>query len=395
MITHLSFRTYIQKVKFLINTITSEITHPEHGHILPCDIEEDGCDALGPNAEAFTWNSHEICSLTPTVTLMTQHTKWKQRYFLLHESRSASINKTTNEGKEHVPNFQIETLAQPEHKCTGPPKHIEENIRQVHATNHLSLFVEFHHGGWNMQRGEITNEPRMQYLNKFYETNTPQYTDGYYAKFDKVITWTYELIVRSLEEQQDVWLAECANILKNRNNDLQIKPKIQNEHIWYQFPLTMESEKIYVKVLQSDGLLGKDYVFKTSNLKDDRTNEEKAKNIQVLQHLNYELQMNYIIYKSAEIVKLQQHPIIEQMCEQKRVLTLSVLQYARLNPANASYMLTGNKSMFVDTDGALLYLYGCSRTQSPLYINEDICYDKIPIFYKGKSNSLTQSHEKL
>ena len=49
----------------------------------------------------------------------------------------------------------------------------------------------------------------------------------------------------------------------------------------------------------------------------------------------------------------------------------------------AGCMLTGNRSMFLETDGSLDWLYFCSQVRSPLHsLNQ--CYDKIPILYKGQ-----------
>ena len=49
----------------------------------------------------------------------------------------------------------------------------------------------------------------------------------------------------------------------------------------------------------------------------------------------------------------------------------------------AGYMLTGNRSMFLETEGSLAWLYICPLVRSPLHTMNE-CYDKIPIFYKGQ-----------
>ena len=51
------------------------------------------------------------------------------------------------------------------------------------------------------------------------------------------------------------------------------------------------------------------------------------------------------------------------------------------NPRLAGYMLTANRSMFLETDGSLVWFYHCPKVHSPLHtINQ--CYDKIPILYE-------------
>ena len=52
------------------------------------------------------------------------------------------------------------------------------------------------------------------------------------------------------------------------------------------------------------------------------------------------------------------------------------------NPRLAGYMLTGNRSMFLSTDGSLAWLYDCTLMRSPPHVMNQ-CYDKITIFYKN------------
>ena len=52
------------------------------------------------------------------------------------------------------------------------------------------------------------------------------------------------------------------------------------------------------------------------------------------------------------------------------------------NPRQAGYMLTGNRSMFLSTDGSLAWFYHCPLMRSPPHVMNQSC-DKIPIFYKN------------
>ena len=46
-------------------------------------------------------------------------------------------------------------------------------------------------------------------------------------------------------------------------------------------------------------------------------------------------------------------------------------------------MLTGNRSIFLETDGSLAWLYSCPQVRSPLHtLNK--CYDKKTILHKGQ-----------
>ena len=53
------------------------------------------------------------------------------------------------------------------------------------------------------------------------------------------------------------------------------------------------------------------------------------------------------------------------------------------NPRLAGYMLTGNRSIFLSTDGSLAWLYHCPLMSSPPHVMNQ-CYDKIPTFYKNE-----------
>ena len=54
------------------------------------------------------------------------------------------------------------------------------------------------------------------------------------------------------------------------------------------------------------------------------------------------------------------------------------------NPRLAGYMLTGNRSMFLETDETVAWLYHCPKFHSPLdTMNQR--YDKIWILYRGQT----------
>ena len=52
-------------------------------------------------------------------------------------------------------------------------------------------------------------------------------------------------------------------------------------------------------------------------------------------------------------------------------------------PRLAGYLLTGNRSMFLETDGTLAWLYHCPLVQSPLPTMNQCC-DRILILYEGQ-----------
>ena len=70
--------------------------------------------------------------------------------------------------------------------------------------------------------------------------------------------------------------------------------------------------------------------------------------------------------------------LLKDLCEQERTQYLTILVLSMENPRLAGYMLTGNRSMFLSTDGSLAWLYHCPP---PHVMNQ--CYNKIPILYKN------------
>ena len=73
--------------------------------------------------------------------------------------------------------------------------------------------------------------------------------------------------------------------------------------------------------------------------------------------------------------------VLKNLCEQERTQILTVLMLSMENPRLVGYMLTGNRSMFLSTDGSLAWLYHCTLIHSPPHVMNQ-CYGKIPIFYK-------------
>ena len=71
--------------------------------------------------------------------------------------------------------------------------------------------------------------------------------------------------------------------------------------------------------------------------------------------------------------------LLQNQCELERTQFLTIMMLALQNTRLAGYMLTGNRSIFFDTDGAVGWLYHC-----PKKVLEK-CFDRIPIFYNGRT----------
>ena len=102
--------------------------------------------------------------------------------------------------------------------------------------------------------------------------------------------------------------------------------------------------------------------------------------------MDYEMHLgtkiDYLFFQSSRLLQATEIQLLQNQCEQERTQILTNLMLALENPQLAGYMLTGNRSMFPETDGSLAWLYHCPMVHSPLQTMNQ-CYDKIPILYEG------------
>ena len=103
--------------------------------------------------------------------------------------------------------------------------------------------------------------------------------------------------------------------------------------------------------------------------------------------IDYEAHLNtkfdYYQYTNFRRLQLSEINTIQQICELERSLKNTQLAYSRLSPKLAGFLLTNNRSMFLETNGNIAWLYHCPKFYSPLQVM-DTCYDRIPVLYKNK-----------
>ena len=90
------------------------------------------------------------------------------------------------------------------------------------------------------------------------------------------------------------------------------------------------------------------------------------------------------MYFNAQQLRHAEMTLLQNQCELKRTQILTIMMLALQNIRLAGYMLTGNRSMFLDTDGAIGWLYHCPRKVSTLKACEK-CFDRMPIYYNGQT----------
>ena len=93
--------------------------------------------------------------------------------------------------------------------------------------------------------------------------------------------------------------------------------------------------------------------------------------------------MDYIIYHNYLQIKRSWKNVVIIHCELDRTQKQMIFMLSTENNCLAGFMLTGNRSMFFDTDGCKGWLYQCPKRKSSLKII-DQCYDRISIQYKGR-----------
>ena len=97
------------------------------------------------------------------------------------------------------------------------------------------------------------------------------------------------------------------------------------------------------------------------------------------------MKLDYTISRIFQEMSLSELETLHQLCELERTQILQSLSLAVLKIPYAGYLLSGNRSNFIDYEGNILWYYTCTKKVSPLYVFEDKrCYKRIPIFYKNK-----------
>ena len=101
------------------------------------------------------------------------------------------------------------------------------------------------------------------------------------------------------------------------------------------------------------------------------------------QELQQGTKLDHLFFESSRALQASELNLLKNQCKQDRIQVFTILMLSFEKPRLAGYMLTGNRSMFLETDGSLAWLYSSPQVRSPLHtLNQ--CYDKIPIHYKGQ-----------
>ena len=112
--------------------------------------------------------------------------------------------------------------------------------------------------------------------------------------------------------------------------------------------------------------------------------------------IHLDMKIDYTISRIFQEMSLTEHETLHQLCELERTQTLQSLALAEIKISYAGYLLSGNRSKFIEYEGNILWYYTCTKKVSPLYVFEDKrCYKRIPIFSKIKYILLIHSPKEL
>ena len=87
--------------------------------------------------------------------------------------------------------------------------------------------------------------------------------------------------------------------------------------------------------------------------------------------------MDHFFFQSPRLLQASEIQLLKNQCEQERTQILIILMLSFENPRLAGYMPSGNRSMFLETDGSLAWPYYCPQVHSSLHTMNQSC-DSIP-----------------
>ena len=131
----------------------------------------------------------------------------------------------------------------------------------------------------------------------------------------------------------------------------------------------------YQPSVSSDSRL---FVHKPESPHTDHPRPETAHYLNLDFELYQRTKLDYLLFESSKMLEGSAIQLLKNLCAQERSQILTILILLMKNPRLAGYMLTGNRSMFLSTDGSLAWLYHYPLMGSPPHVMKQ-CYDKNPI----------------
>ena len=142
-----TYESHIQDITLKVRIKDGKI-FDQNDQLLPCDMDELGCESTSLDPYAYTWEAPENCKL-PVLKDYAHMLKNDNHYNIV--SQNSSETKYLFEVKNHT-----------QHLCNKPT--------EVYPTTHGSMYVAIHSGGFDMKTGQKINELGPHLLQ--YQNNT-------------------------------------------------------------------------------------------------------------------------------------------------------------------------------------------------------------------------------
>ena len=97
--------------------------------------------------------------------------------------------------------------------------------------------------------------------------------------------------------------------------------------------------------------------------------------------------LDYMMYFNTKQLRYSEMTLLRNHCKLERTQMLTILMLAIQITRLAGFMLTGNRSSFLDTDGSVAWLDPWLKFLSPLRVLDEGC-DRIPILFERTTNFL-------
>ena len=281
-ITRDTFLLHMQRTTLKVRMSTGKVLS-DFAQVLPCALEELGCETTSLDPYAYTWDYPDNCVLsvlrTGEVNMVQQGTK----YYIIS-------------GPDSTTKFVFEVKNTPQKHCGKPS--------DIYPTNYDSLYVVIISGCFDLRSGR--------------------------------------------------------NLGKERNGATQLLQ--------------------YIPPTENHG-------FAQLSAYDPKHTSHKTYDEDMYPNVGYEMHMGtkleYLFFQSSRLLQASEIQLLKDQCEQEQTQILTILMLSLENPRLAGYMLTKNRSMSLETDDSLAWLYHCPLVHSPLHTMNQ-CYDRIPIVYEGQ-----------
>ena len=281
-ITPDTFLPHMQRTTLKVRMSTGKFLS-DSAEVLPCALEELGCETTSLDPYAYIWDHPDNCVLSILRTKEVNMVKQGTKFYIIS-------------GPDSTTKFVFEIKNNPQKQCG--------KLTEIYPTDYDTLYVAIISGGFDLRSGR--------------------------------------------------------NLGKERNGATQLLQ--------------------YIAPTENNGF-SQLYACHPKHTSHKTGDEDMYLNLDYETHMGTKL--DYPFFQRLRLLQASEMQLLKNQCEQERTQIITILMLSHKNPRLAGYMLTGNQSMFLETDGSLDWLYHCPLVHSPLHtINQ--CYDRIPTLYEGQ-----------